>query len=67
MKEKHWLRTNLRDLSPEDQLKKWVVIIIFLAVTTYLIPVLFPRTPANVCKPGERTIETRLTVHCVKP
>ena len=66
MHKKHWLRTNLRDLSPEDQLKKWIVIIVFLAATTYLIPILFPRTPVN-CAPGTKAIATRLTVHCVQP
>ncbi len=64
---KHWLRTNLRDLSPEDQVKKWIVIILILAVGTWSIPRIFPRTPITVCKSGEQTIATRLTVRCVKP
>ena len=66
MNKKHWLFTNLRDLPPEDQLKKWVVIIVIIAVTTYLIPILLPRTPVN-CPPGTKAVATRLTFSCVKP
>jgi len=67
MSKKHWLFTNLRELNPEDQLKKWLVIIVFIAITTYFIPILLPRTPMNACKPDERTIQMRYTVRCVKP
>lgn len=67
MNNKHWLFTNLRELNPEDQLKKWLVIIVFIAITTYMIPILLPRTPVNGCPQGTKAVETKLTVRCVKP